>query len=113
LKKTLDCCPYQEDGDLPFTWIEDHCSICGSITPQLAIAMIQAGWLVSPLGKDYKCYIGHELVYFQHLSPSHVRSFLGLFLAGKVNLRKDSYILIAPFFAPSIKIVDILKSLTP
>jgi hypothetical protein len=93
---------YKDDLDW---WRNDGtCSYCGSLNPDRAMQLIEAGSQVCPTDKNYKIYLGdHAKVYFQHFSQSHVDRFITLYNAKQMRIAEPGFFYVRPFFAVAVQ----------
>jgi hypothetical protein len=109
---TNNKCPRREElGDssvfnLPEQdeWRGDKtCSYCGSLDPDEALRLVEAGEQVDPTDKNYKMYVNGSSspsgkVYFQHFSREQCERLIGLLNAKKVSFSHPGHFYVRPFF---------------
>lgn len=83
------------------TFINDRCSFCGSLSPELFLERVKAGDELGPTDKNYKVYIHKPpwgKFYFQHFSPEQCEEFVALLNDKKLHIGYPGRFYVLPFF---------------
>lgn len=84
------------------TWIKDHCSYCGSMSPEKVFEAIHNGQKLTPTDKNYKIYIGRDKFYFQHFDDEQKKRFIELMNQRLILLEYPGYFYVLPFFCQRV-----------
>jgi hypothetical protein len=102
---TMSCPRRHESGIDSWNLREEgrrHCSYCGSLHPDDALARLARGDKATPTDKNYKLYIGGEKFYFQHFDEHHKKAFIDLankpVSEGGMEIAFPGYFYVLPFF---------------
>lgn len=105
-------CPRRDENPFPRvglpesdSWrVDDSCSYCGSLNPDLFMSLIEAGAAsLTPTDKNYKVYAevtgrGTRKFYFQHLSEDQKMRFIELMNEKKLEVEYPGYFYRLPYF---------------
>lgn len=79
-----------------------HCSYCGSLHPDIFIALVKKGAEIIPTDKSYKAYIRYEeketKFYYQHFTLEHANVFNDLYNQGQMKIGYPGHFYTKPFF---------------
>lgn len=92
---------------------EETCSFCGSLSPELFMARLEAGDVIlEPTDKCYKAYLRNDggepfksptgKFYYQHLSEDQKTRFVELYNEKKMKLATPGYFYVAPYFCKRV-----------
>lgn len=82
--------------------LNNFCSFCGSLNPDIFLDLIEKGGILVPTDKDYKAYIEYEnsgsKFYFWHLSKDHINKYLELAERKKIKFDYPGFFYRKPYF---------------
>ena len=82
--------------------LDETCSFCGGLLPEVFFHRVRLGDLVLPTDKSYKAYLvsagRQRKVYFQHFSSDDQALFLRLLTSATMRLGAPGHFYVRPFF---------------